>query len=66
MSTPEAARLRTTNWNSYDDGLKQRGSLLNWLDKDMASAGDQGGATQPPAGVFRCNDSVLPRGEGAI
>jgi ATP-dependent protease HslVU (ClpYQ) peptidase subunit len=35
MSRPEAARYRTTNWRS-DDALRRRGSLLIWLDKDMA------------------------------
>ena len=36
MTRPEPTRYRTTNWKSYNDGLKQRGSLLIWLDKDMA------------------------------
>ncbi|AVO39284.1 MULTISPECIES: IS5 family transposase [Paracoccaceae] len=35
MSKPEPARYRTTNWKSYNDALKQRGSLLIWLHKDM-------------------------------
>lgn len=35
MTKPEPTRYRTTNWKSYNDGLKQRGSLLIWLDKDM-------------------------------
>ena len=35
MTKSEAARYRTTNWKSYNDALKQRGSLLIWLDKDM-------------------------------
>ena len=35
MSKLKPARYRTTNWKSYNDGLKQRGSLLIWLDKDM-------------------------------
>lgn len=35
MSKPVPARYRTTNWKSYNDALKQRGSLLIWLDKDM-------------------------------
>lgn len=35
MSKPEPARYRTTNWKSYNEALKQRGSLLIWLDKDM-------------------------------
>ena len=36
MSKPEPARYRTTNWKSCDDALKQRGSVLIWLDKGMA------------------------------
>ena len=35
MTRPEPTRYRTTNWKSYNDGLKQRGSLLIWLDQDM-------------------------------
>lgn len=30
------ARYRTTNWKSYNDALKRRGSLFVWLDRDMA------------------------------
>ena len=36
MTRPEPTRYRTTNWRSYNAALKQRGSLLIWLDKDMA------------------------------
>lgn len=36
MTKPEPALYRTTNWKSYDDALKRRGSLLVWLDRDMA------------------------------
>ncbi|WP_216671419.1 hypothetical protein, partial [Mangrovicoccus sp. HB161399] len=28
MCKPEPARYRTTNWKSYNDALKRRGSLL--------------------------------------
>lgn len=35
MTKPEPARYRTTNCRSYNDALKQRGSLLIWLDTDM-------------------------------
>jgi len=36
MTKPEPARYRTTNWKSYNEALKRRGSLLVWLDRDMA------------------------------
>ena len=36
MIEPEPARYRTTNWKSYNRALKQRGSSLIWLDKDLA------------------------------
>jgi len=39
MTRPEPSRYRTTNWKSYNGALKQRGSLLIWLDKDMAWRG---------------------------
>lgn len=35
MSKPDPIRYRTTNWKSYNEALKRRGSLLVWLDKDM-------------------------------
>jgi len=35
MSKLEATHYRTTNWKSYNEALKRRGSLLIWLDKDM-------------------------------
>jgi len=35
MSKPSPARYRTTNWSSYSEALRKRGSLLFWLDKDM-------------------------------
>ena len=35
MTKPEPARYRTTNWKSYNDALRRRGSLLIWLDNDM-------------------------------
>ena len=48
MTRPEPTRYRTTNWKSYNDGLKQRGSLLIWLDKDMAWCGSREGRPGRP------------------
>ncbi len=36
MSKPEPARYRTTHWSAYNASLRNRGSLLIWLDKDIA------------------------------
>ena len=36
MSKPTPARYRTTNWSSHTASLRKRGSLLIWLDKEMA------------------------------
>ena len=36
MSKPSSARYRTTNWSSYNASLRKRGSLLIWVDKEMA------------------------------
>ena len=36
MTKPLPARYRTTNWSSYNAGLRKRGSLLIWVGKDMA------------------------------
>ncbi len=35
MSKPAPARYRTTNWSSYNEALRRRGSLLVWLDRGM-------------------------------
>jgi hypothetical protein len=35
MSKPSPARYRTTNWPDYNASLRQRGSLLVWLDREM-------------------------------
>ncbi|SIT19291.1 Transposase DDE domain-containing protein [Paracoccus saliphilus] len=49
MRKPEPARHRTTNWTSFNEGLKRRGSLLIWLDKDMAwHAPEAGLPGRPP------------------
>ncbi|MFA5537728.1 MAG: IS5 family transposase [Gemmobacter sp.] len=48
MSKPEPARYRTTNWKSYNDALRRRGSLLIWLDKDMAWRGPKTGCNGRP------------------
>ncbi|QDA35709.1 IS5 family transposase (plasmid) [Paracoccus liaowanqingii] len=59
MTKPEPASYRTTNWKSYKDALKQHGSLLIWLDKDMAwMAIREGRPGHPPvfsdAAVYFC------------
>ncbi len=36
MTKPAPPKYRTTNWPAYNAALKSRGSLLIWLDKDMA------------------------------
>ena len=49
MTKPEPARYSTTNWKSYNKALKQRGSLLIWLDKDMSWRGPKTGGNGRPA-----------------
>ena len=49
MSKPKPARYRTTNWHAYDDALGKRGSLLIWLDEEMAwHAPREGRPGRPP------------------
>ncbi len=49
MTRPAPPRYRTTNWKSYNEALKRRGSLLIWLDKDMTwLAPKAGGNGRPP------------------
>jgi len=33
MSAPTKQKYRTTNWKAYNAALKQRGSLLIWVDE---------------------------------
>jgi len=35
MSKPVPSTCRTTNWSAYNAALRQRGSLLVWLDPEM-------------------------------
>jgi len=49
MSKPSPARYRTTNRSAYNDALRKRGSLLIWLDKEMAwHAPHEGRPGRPP------------------
>ena len=49
MSKPKPARYRATNWSSYNDALRKRGSLLIWLDKEMTwHAPHEGRPGRPP------------------
>ena len=56
MTRPEPTRYRTTNWRSYNAALKQRGSLLIWLDKDMVWRAPKAGRPGRPP-VF--SDAVI-------
>lgn len=58
MSKPEPARFRTTNWKSYNEALKQRGSLLIWLDKETWCGEPRrlvAPAVQKCSPMLRCN-----------
>ena len=52
MSKPSPTRLRTANWSSYTSGLRKRGSLLIWLDKDMIWLAPHDGSPGRPALVL--------------
>ena len=49
MSKPAPARYRTTNWSTYNDALRKRGSLLIWLDKEMTWLAPHDGSPGRPA-----------------
>lgn len=49
MSKPSPARYRTTNWSGYTASLKKRGSLLIWLDKEMAWLAPPNGSPGRPS-----------------
>ena len=49
MSRPAPAHYRTTNWSSYNAGLRKRGSMLIWVDQEMAwLAPPKGRPGRPP------------------
>lgn len=35
VNKPKPARYRISNWTTYNDALKKRGSLLIWVSKEM-------------------------------
>jgi hypothetical protein len=49
MSKPAPARYRTTNWSSYNEALRRRGSLLIWLDREMEWSAPKCGRPGRPA-----------------
>jgi Transposase DDE domain len=43
MTQSALQKYQTTNWKDYNDALKKRGSMLIWIDKDMAWNGTPSG-----------------------
>lgn len=48
MTKPVRPRYRTTNWSTYNQALRRRGSLLVWLDKEMAWLAPRHGRPERP------------------
>ena len=48
MSKPPKPKYRTTNWSAYNASLRQRGSMLLWIDQDMHWEGAQSGQRGHP------------------
>lgn len=48
MTRPEPVRDRTTDWKSYNDALRRRGSPPIWLDKDMTWMASKAGRPGHP------------------
>lgn len=48
MNEPAPTRCRTTNWKSYNQALKRRGSLLIWRDKDLVWRAPRAGRSGRP------------------
>jgi hypothetical protein len=49
MSKSSQARCRTTNWPAYNASLQRRGSLMVWLDSELAWQVAPSGRSGPPA-----------------
>ncbi len=66
MSKPSSTTYKTTNWPTYNEALKRRGSLTIWFDPEMrwdaAPAGKRGHQqTYSDAAVQTC---LAMKGEG--
>lgn len=48
MPKPANTRDRTTNWKSYNEALKRRGSLSVWFDPDMSWQAERTGKPGHP------------------
>ena len=49
MTNPAPVRYRVTNWSAYNAALRRRGSLLIWVDREMAWHGSRDGRPGRPA-----------------
>ena len=49
MSKPQPARLRTTNWSTYNRALERRGSMLILIDPEMQWLAEPAGKMGRPA-----------------
>ena len=49
MTKPSPSRYRTTDWSSYSACLRNRGSLLIWLDREMVWLAPHDGSPGRPA-----------------
>ena len=49
MTKPAPARYRVTNWSDYNAALRRRGSLLVWVDREMAWRAPHDGRPGRPA-----------------
>ena len=59
MTKPTPARYRITNWTACNAALRRRGSLLIWVDREMAWHGSRDGRPGRPA-VF--SDAAIQLG----
>lgn len=66
MSKPVTARYRTTNWSIYTASLRERGSLLIWLDKEMTWLAPHDGPPQSSRVVLGRGDPVMFDHQGPV
>jgi hypothetical protein len=65
MSKPFPARYRTTNGPDYIATLRNRGSVLVWLDREMESSALSLG-DRPTSDLLGCGHPVLPQQQGPV
>lgn len=59
LPTKPKEKYRLSNWSAYNEGLKQRGSLILWLSEEVAQQWYDQGQAQKGGPFTYSNDCIL-------